>query len=1168
MYRTKHRLISLLLCLLLLLPLFPAVVTAEEQATVTDGVTVVSEVESKRTAFEKHYLLSNGNYYAVSYAEAIHEQDQNGKWVDVDNTPVYSAKAAAHSVKGKTYSAAFDSKKGKTTLTDKDGKALSWHYELLGSTNTKERMALSANRAVLQSTSALSPKGRAVSDQEAFALPKAQGSLRFEKAFGSMNADLSYTVSPQKIKEDVILYTKGEVTALSMVVENCAYTAELSGANVLFKDKSGKTSFKVDAPYMFDAAGADSTDVAVSLVQKGTTVTITYTPSASWLNAADRVYPVTFDPAVTTNDYQANIEDMSIMSNGTTNAVGSRLYLGKISSNNSMAYFRINNLPQTGNLPITAVTFDLSFYAAASSTVNGKTLVMEQLSYTGAFSALTYTTSVSPVYDIDTYTVVTGATAHGFDMLTAGFLEAAAENAPFTCRLRFSEELSSGNLHINSMESNSERKPKPLLTVFYGYENPSFSASQIFLRDSASNNILKMTGTTLSMVDYNVNEARAAMALEEGDNGVLIKAVYEGVYLDAASITAGSTVSGSTSGDEWLIRQVSDATYLISPASAPTLALSRTSSGIVLQKVSSALAGDQHWKILDTNGSFLFSGRTIEDGIYYINNQQTRTFLIKNGTTTVPTLQAGTESALGDKMAWKLTFIGNGLYMIESVLSPNHYLHASAAGVSVKRIAAGAVPANAKFHITANGANEFFIKSGTNHYLASSASSATALTVATSPASVGNRAGWRVCEKEEYDELSDFSIADFHVLLNESVTLSIGNTTTFDFASTTSDFRCISANSALYTVNGITVTSGSVADVDSLTIEHIPTGVTQTCIGWFGDGIFCLTSSTGRLNASSTSSIGVADAVDCVNENFGKQLWYTEFAETTNGINYYYIHSLGIRDSNYTDNNVLKNSSILNKLSLTMREEGDSTLLWQFHRLPSGEYQLINKNTDRSLYVSGTSLTASASNATLWALDDMFELDLPSCSWSEEYAGQSGPYHVKIVLDSSVTSISAFQDLWEDSSPVWSAWNSISDNLIVYKPTDSAPENALIVTIVAAPLNDDTLGQTTATPSYTFHPIDPNDTMLYDWSACTITLNSSLSTQSSKAIQKTIIHEIGHALKLSHKRNESPFTRYGETQSNVLSIMNQGLPSVNSSVTVMPSFLDKFDLITKWRIAS
>ena len=48
MYQSNNRITALLLCLLLLLPLFPAVVTAEEQATVTDGVTVVSEAESKR----------------------------------------------------------------------------------------------------------------------------------------------------------------------------------------------------------------------------------------------------------------------------------------------------------------------------------------------------------------------------------------------------------------------------------------------------------------------------------------------------------------------------------------------------------------------------------------------------------------------------------------------------------------------------------------------------------------------------------------------------------------------------------------------------------------------------------------------------------------------------------------------------------------------------------------------------------------------------------------------------------------------------------------------------------------------------------------------------------------------------------------------------------------
>ena len=87
------RFTSFLLVILLFLPSFslwaveaPA---AEVQSTVAEGVSVVSEDESKRTAFEKHYLLSDGTYYVVSYAEAVHEQDAQGNWVDVDAASTY-----------------------------------------------------------------------------------------------------------------------------------------------------------------------------------------------------------------------------------------------------------------------------------------------------------------------------------------------------------------------------------------------------------------------------------------------------------------------------------------------------------------------------------------------------------------------------------------------------------------------------------------------------------------------------------------------------------------------------------------------------------------------------------------------------------------------------------------------------------------------------------------------------------------------------------------------------------------------------------------------------------------------------------------------------------------------------------------------------------------------
>ena len=47
---------------------------------------------------------------------------------------------------------------------------------------------------------------------------------------------------------------------------------------------------------MYDSDGKSSADIAVSVTQTQKTVEVTYTPSADWLNAAERVYPVTIDP--------------------------------------------------------------------------------------------------------------------------------------------------------------------------------------------------------------------------------------------------------------------------------------------------------------------------------------------------------------------------------------------------------------------------------------------------------------------------------------------------------------------------------------------------------------------------------------------------------------------------------------------------------------------------------------------------------------------------------------------------------------------------------------------------------------------------------------------------------------------------------------------------------
>ncbi|MDR3185435.1 MAG: hypothetical protein LBU04_01280, partial [Christensenellaceae bacterium] len=47
---------------------------------------VLSEDTESRTAKEKHFLMSDGSYNLISYAEDIHYLDEDGKFKEIDNT--------------------------------------------------------------------------------------------------------------------------------------------------------------------------------------------------------------------------------------------------------------------------------------------------------------------------------------------------------------------------------------------------------------------------------------------------------------------------------------------------------------------------------------------------------------------------------------------------------------------------------------------------------------------------------------------------------------------------------------------------------------------------------------------------------------------------------------------------------------------------------------------------------------------------------------------------------------------------------------------------------------------------------------------------------------------------------------------------------------------------
>ncbi len=115
----------------------------------------------------------------------------------------------------------------------------------------------------------------------------------------SEETDIEFRALQSGVKENILIgeYTGNHVYAYRMSFYGL--TPILSGRTVKLYS-AGKQVGLIDAPYMVDARGSASTDIAVSLRSLGGgSYELVYTPSDSWLYSDRRVYPVTLDPTLT-----------------------------------------------------------------------------------------------------------------------------------------------------------------------------------------------------------------------------------------------------------------------------------------------------------------------------------------------------------------------------------------------------------------------------------------------------------------------------------------------------------------------------------------------------------------------------------------------------------------------------------------------------------------------------------------------------------------------------------------------------------------------------------------------------------------------------------------------------------------------------------------------------
>lgn len=317
---------------------------------------IVQEDLSLRGKYEKHFLKSDGSYTAATYAVPVHYQDaETGEWNEIDNQLVETTDENDLRVY-KNRDGLFDVSFAKTpgvggvdlVTLESDGHTISWKLlsetenfikvKTVGNTNNG-RMDTAPAEIQAELIEISEPEPVTVWDCEEITAQKAVGALVYND-LAANGVDVRFTVTPLKVKEDFLLdEAPAEVvsyTSLLTLSEGLSPTV-LEYGDISISDEEGEEVFCIAAPYMTDAAGESSSDIAVSFEQQGGAWRLTVTPDLNWLQDEARVYPVTVDPTVYPINNAANTKDTYIYEGSTASGAVTRgnldrMYIGNRNS--------------------------------------------------------------------------------------------------------------------------------------------------------------------------------------------------------------------------------------------------------------------------------------------------------------------------------------------------------------------------------------------------------------------------------------------------------------------------------------------------------------------------------------------------------------------------------------------------------------------------------------------------------------------------------------------------------------------------------------------------------------------------------------------------------------------------------------------------------------------
>ncbi len=303
------RALSLLLTVLLIFYVIPATVYAEvgsafsdeetaetaTESTVTennganalDYTPVLYEVTDLREEGVKHFHLEDGSYMAAQYAYPVHYLDDSGEWQDIDNSLTESGGMLANSTARIKFAKKITGNSTLFTLHDGNTKLT---MSLVGA--QKGTVGEATNYADAESDTEL---------QKMMNLEKLSSRVLYADILDGV--DLEYIAQSLNVKENIIVKEKADAYSYTFELALNNLTATLAdNGDVVITDSDGAAKYTIPAPVVYDAARvyapASVSRYSLESSNGNGKYLLTVTTDTAWMNAAERVFPVTVDPTI------------------------------------------------------------------------------------------------------------------------------------------------------------------------------------------------------------------------------------------------------------------------------------------------------------------------------------------------------------------------------------------------------------------------------------------------------------------------------------------------------------------------------------------------------------------------------------------------------------------------------------------------------------------------------------------------------------------------------------------------------------------------------------------------------------------------------------------------------------------------------------------------------